>query len=150
MTDARFMDATDPPLRLRALDGDDLAVVSGLVQDAVLPASEMRWDRAARRFALLLNRYRWEAREDGERVQAVLSIEDASAVRSAGITRDADTVLSLLSLAFAPGEDGTGTLTLTFAGDGEVAIEVETLEVLLRDVTRAYGAPSGKTPAHPD
>ena len=49
MSDAKFEDGGDRPLRLKALDSDDLAVMSSLTQDAVFPASEMRWDRKARR-----------------------------------------------------------------------------------------------------
>ena len=60
MTDAKFEDGGDRPLRLKALDIEDLTVLSSLAQDAVFPASEMRWDRKARRFALLINRFRWE------------------------------------------------------------------------------------------
>ncbi len=152
--DARFEDGADAPLRLRALDTEDLGVVSSLVQDAVFPAAEMRWDRKHRRFAILVNRFRWEdtARTGApERVQAVLLVEDVMAVRSQGIDpRDGDTVLSLLTVGFEPGEDGTGTVVLTLAGDGAVACEVEALEVILKDVTRPYVAPSGKAPAHGD
>ena len=61
---------------------------------------------------------------------------------------DKDLVLSLLSLDFAPGDDGTGRLTLTLAGDGAIALEVEALEVRLDDVTRPYRAPSGRVPRH--
>jgi hypothetical protein len=150
--DARFEDGADKPLRLRAFDAEDLNIVSALVQDAVFPATAMRWDRKARRFAILLNRFRWEDSDRAagfERVQAVLLIEDAMAVRSQGIDpKDADTVLSLLAVSFAPGEDGTGKVVLTLAGDGAVAVEVEALEVVLRDVTRPWVAPSGKRPAH--
>ena len=118
MSDARFEDGGDKPLRLKALDTHDLTVISSLTQDAVFPASEMTWDRKARRFALLLNRFRWEddanvtgARRQVERVQSVLSIEDVVAVKTQGLqTRDADTVLSLLSIAFEAGLDGTGRL----------------------------------------
>ena len=60
MSDARFEDGGDKPLRLKALDADDLTVISSLTQDAIFPATEMKWDRKARRFALLLNRFRWE------------------------------------------------------------------------------------------
>lgn len=156
--DARFEDGGEAPLRLRALDADDLAVISGLCQDAVLPASELKWDRRARRLGLLLNRFRWEdapaaeaRRREYERVQSVLAFEDVTAVRSAGVPRgDGDTVLSLLAIGFEPGEDGTGEIVLTFAGDGEMRVRVEALEVLLRDVTRPYRAPSGKAPRHDD
>lgn len=156
MSDARFEDGGDKPLRLKALDTHDLTVISSLTQDAVFPASEMTWDRKARRFALLLNRFRWEddanvtgARRQVERVQSVLSIEDVVAVKTQGLqTRDADTVLSLLSIAFEAGLDGTGRLILTLSGDGAIGVDVEAVEVLLRDVTRPYIAPSRKVPQH--
>ncbi|SFH32234.1 Protein of unknown function [Palleronia marisminoris] len=148
--DARFEDAQGGPLRLRALDLDDLAVVSSLVQDAVLPVTEMRWDHVQRRFGLLLNRLR---REDDaaevERVRTVLVVEDVMAVRTSGIEReDRDLVCAVLSVTMEPGEDGTGTVMITLAGDGAIALSVEALEVTLRDVTRPYHAPSGKFPDH--
>lgn len=150
--DARFEDGGEAPVALRALDADDLNIISTLVQDAVFPISEMTWDRARRRFALLINRFRWEnatARTGPERVQSVLVIEDALRVASQGVDRaDTDTVLSLLALDWQAGEDGTGKITLILAGDGAVAVEVETLEVTLRDVTRPYIAPSGQMPRH--
>lgn len=155
--DARFEDAREGPLRLRALDADDLRVISSLVQDSVFPASEMTWDRRRRRFAILLNRFRWEdapaakrRRRPFERVQAVLAVEDVTGVASQGVERgESDTILSLLSVDFEPGEDGTGRVVLTLAGDGAIGVEVEALEVVLRDVTRPYEAPSKHAPEHP-
>ena len=154
--DARFEDGGDRPLRLKALDADDLAVIAALTQDAVFPATEMRWDRKGRRFAILLNRFRWEDKDraaarkrDFERVQSVLVIEDVMAVRTQGVDpRETDMVYALLGISFAPGEDGTGRVALTLAGDGAVAVEVEALEVVLKDVTRPYVAPSRKAPRH--
>jgi hypothetical protein len=152
--DARFEDGGEAPMALRALDGDDLKVISSLAQDAIFPASEMKWDRTRRRFALLLNRFRWEdrgQRRAPERVQAVLVIEDALKVASQGVARgDADMILSLLKIDWEPGEDGMGRVLLTLAGDGAIAVDVEALEVTLKDVTRPYMAPSGQTPAHPE
>lgn len=150
--DARFEDAGESPLRLRAFDGDDLSVISALLQDAVLPGSEIRWERGPRRLALLVNRFRWErSARPPERVQAVLVIEGVEAVRSQGILPgDGDSVLSILSVAFEQGEAPGGDVVLTFAGDGAIAARVEALEVILKDVTRPYVAPSGKTPHHPE
>lgn len=154
--DARFEDGGERPLRLKALDTEDLTIVAALCQDAVFPASEMVWRPRDRRFAVLLNRFRWEdaerarrSRRAVERVRSVLVVEDVHAVRSQGVPRgDGDTVLSLLGLEFVAGEDGTGTLTLTLAGDGAIELDVEALEVVLRDVTRPYEAPSGHVPHH--
>ncbi|PXW69327.1 hypothetical protein C7964_103849 [Loktanella sp. PT4BL] len=156
--DARFEDGREAPLRLKALDTEDLAVIAALVQDAVFPAAEMKWDRKARRFAILLNRFRWEdalkaekRKRSYERVQAVLAVEDVLKVQTQGVDKaDADMVYSLLAIAFLPDEDGTGRVELTLAGDGAIALEVEALEVLLRDVTRPYVAPSKKAPSHPE
>ena len=157
MNDARFEDGAERPLALRAEAAEDLPVLSALVQDAVLPAAEMRYDRRRRQFALLLNRFRWEDRDAAarqgrpfERVRSVLAIAGALTVQAQGMPdRTADTVLSLLSLGFEPGADGAGILTLTFAGDGAVRVSVECLDVTLTDVTRPYRAPSGKAPSHP-
>ena len=157
MTDARFEDGVDRPLRLMARDAEDLQVISALAQDAVFPSNEMRWTPADRRFAILLNRFRWEdstrasQSSDVERVQTVLLIEDVMRVRSQDVPKgDPDTVLSLLALEFRPGADGTGEVLMTLAGDGVISCMVEALEVVLRDVTRPYIAPSGKVPRHPD
>ena len=156
MTDARFEDGETGPLRLIAQDAEGLGVISALVQDAVFPITEMTYARARRRFALMLNRFRWEDRLEAERVgrpyervQSLLVFEDVLAVRTSGIDRnDADTVLSLLQIVFEPGPDGTGTLTLVLAGDGAIALTLEAPDATLRDVTRPYLAPSRKRPSH--
>ncbi|GHD98731.1 hypothetical protein U879_15695 [Defluviimonas sp. 20V17] len=157
MSDARFEDGGEKPLYLAARDAEDLQVLSSLVQDAVLTAGDISWQKGRRRLALLLNRFRWEdhkaaqvARRPYERVRALLVVEGALSVRTQGIARDdREMVLSLLSVAFEPGEDGAGRVVLTLAGDGALAIEVEALEVTLKDVTRPYAAASRKPPEHP-
>jgi len=154
--DARFEDADGAPLRLRAFDKDDLQVISALSQDAVFPAGEMKWDKTGRRFAILLNRFRWEdvddnqnRRRDFERVQSVLVIEDVIKISSQGVDQsDPEMILSLLSLDFEPTKDGMGRVELTLAGDGAIAVEAEALEVSLSDVTRPYIAPSRHMPQH--
>jgi len=156
MSDARFEDAEDGPIALMALDVDDLKVISALVQDSVLTAADLKYSAKHREFALLLNRFRWEDRAAAEkagrafeRVRCVLMLRDVLAVRSQGIgAGDKDIVLSLLALEFAPGQDGMGVVTLTLAGDTAIALEVEALNVSLRDVTRPYIAPSRKMPDH--
>ena len=167
MSDASFHDGREVPLNLGALEVEDLQVISSLVQDAVLPISEMSWRPKEHRFALLLNRFRWEdltsAEKRGrpvERVQSLLDImrygvigglHTVLGVASQGVDRsDKDIVLSLLSVQFEPGEDAAGHVLLTLAGDGVIRLSVETLEVSLRDVTRPYLAPSKQVPAHED
>lgn len=155
MTDARFEDGREAPLNLGALEPGDVTVMSSLLQDAVFPITEMTWQPGARRFALLLNRFRWEdpgrERHAPERVQTLFVVENVTRVASQGIDRtDGDTILSLLSVEYAPGEDAAGTWLLTLAGDGAIRLEAEALEATLKDVTRPYTAPSRKAPEHPE
>ncbi|MGR3323426.1 MAG: DUF2948 family protein [Pseudooceanicola sp.] len=152
--DARFEDGAERALDIGALDAEDLTVLSALAQDAVFPATEMLWRPADRRFALLLNRFRWEdeLREShgAERVQAVLVAENVTGVASQGIDRkDGETVLALLAIEFVPdAEPPGGHVLLTLSGDGAIRLKVEALEMRLRDVTKPYRAPSGRIPDH--
>jgi len=156
--DARFEDGAERPLRLKAETPEDVAVISSLLQDAVLTGADLRHDPRRRRFDLLLNRFRWEDADAAsrqkrafERVRTVLGIGDVLKVSHQGLqSRAPDQVLSLLAIDFAPGEDGTGVLTLTLSGDGALQLQVECVDLTLTDVTRPYRAPSGSQPKHPD
>lgn len=158
MTDAGFHDADSGPLSLMVHDQDDLLVVSALLQDAIMTGADISYDAHKRYLALLLNRFRWEDAEQArretrryERVRAVLMISDVMRVQSDGIERgDSDLVLQLLNITWQPADDGTGRVILQFSGDGSIALDVECLNMDLRDVTQPYLAPSGKAPHHPD
>jgi hypothetical protein len=52
VSDARFEDGLEKPLRLIAFDAEDLQVLSAMTQDAVLPVAQMTWHSSERRFAL--------------------------------------------------------------------------------------------------
>ena len=154
--DAGFNDALDRPLNLGAQDAEDLQVISSLTQDAVLTVDDLKWNRAERQVVFLLKRFRWEDVElakqqgrDPERVQSLLVIQNTTGLASHGIDRkQADVVLSLMSLEFSGAEDGVGHLVLTFSGDGALKVQVDGLDVALRDVTRPYVAPSKQVPNH--
>jgi len=155
-SDARFEDATEGPLRLQALDSEDLLSVSTLLQDSILTLGEMTWQPAKRRLGFLVNRFRWEDKDDAskqnrafERVQAMIVVNDVSAISSMGLKMaDKEQILSLLSVEFEAQDAPAGKVVFTFAGDGAVACAVECLDLTLTDVTRPYGAPSGLSPSH--
>jgi hypothetical protein len=152
-------DASDRPLRLTADTADDLAIVSALVQDAVARAGEIAWMPRRRRLAMLLNRFRWEdltaAEREGrpyERVRACLLFDGVLRVRGRGIDpRDRAAALSLLRIDFAPEpREGTagGRVTLSLAGGGEIALEVECIEARLVDLSRPWEAGASSAPDH--
>lgn len=158
MADAKFEDGSENPLRLKAETAEDLTVISTFVQDAVGQNSEISWLAKKHRFALLLNRFRWEdeesAKQQGrpfERVQSTLVVDSCLKVTAQGIDpKDKDMAFDLLSIGFESGEDGAGKVILTLAGDGAIALDVECLDVTLTDVSRPYVARAQLIPSHPE
>ncbi|MEM9061466.1 MAG: DUF2948 family protein [Pseudomonadota bacterium] len=150
MDDARFEDGAnaDRPLRLNAVSEDDLSVLSTLLQDSVGKAGEISWMPRRRRFAVLLNRFRWEDKTAAERqnrsyerVRAALLIDSVLSVKTRGLDpRDKEMTYALLRVEFEPGEDGAGRLLLVLAGDGDIALDVECVDIRLADLTKPWQA----------
>jgi hypothetical protein len=137
-------------LKLAAEDAADLEIIGAAVQDALVRVGDVSFDRKARRFAMLVNRFRWE--EAGEagpfaRVRAALSFESVLNARSRNVRQDSDDALALvLSIAFVPDEDPPGgVVKLVLAGGGEIELDVECLDAVLLDMGNAW-----RTPRRPD
>ncbi len=47
-------------LKLRARDEEDVAVISSLLQDALVPVMDMAYLRAEKRFVMVANRFAWD------------------------------------------------------------------------------------------
>ena len=161
------------PIRLKAKDAEDLAVVASCLQDALVPLSEMRFLKAEKRFVMLVNRFRWEhaepSKDNGngngkgngggdasfddaaagnQRINSGVCIDHVTAVRSRGIDREKPgKFLSLMTLGFAaPDQGGTHALNLVFAGGGLIQLEIESASVFLQDFGEAW--PTQWRPEH--
>lgn len=140
--------AAPGPLRLRAEDADDLQVISAALQDALAKVGDIAFDSKGRLLTIALNRFVWEA-GGKRRVRCGLQLGAVQAVKSRNIRRGAaDAVLALLAIRFEPAEAPGGTVTLTFAGDGDIAATVECIDAVLADVSSSW--PARSTPAHQD
>ncbi|MEM9572227.1 MAG: DUF2948 family protein [Pseudomonadota bacterium] len=126
-------------LRLIAEDAADLEVISSAVQDAVLKAENLKYDRKRRRFTLELNRFQWEDSKTKKgpqtRVRALLAFDGVLGVKTRAVTKaDPDLVFSVLTLSFAPADEPPGgKISILFAGDGELVLDVETIDATLLD-----------------
>ena len=130
-------------LKLIAMDGEDLAVISAHCQDAVLKVGDLDFLPREKRFVVPMNRFVWEAvggkGNTFERRKAVLHFERVTRVRMQGIDRRRkDTVLSLLAVTFAPADAPAGVLEIAFAGGATLQLEVECLEAQLGDLEAAW------------
>lgn len=135
-------------LKLVALDQEDLAVVSAHLQDAVIKFADIAWLAKEKRFALVCNRFDWEAAEGGQRRRrrTGLRFDRVSKVQHRMPARDPDAVLNLLAVTFDEGEAPSGAVTLVFSGGGAIRLEVECLECEMRDLGPMWETPS--TPRH--
>ena len=132
-------------LKLRAVTAEDLRLVSACLQDALVTVSDMNWFGAQLRFAVLANRFRWEAAlEEGsyERTHAMLSFQNVTAVRRRGIDpRRSDRILNLLAVTGEGGE-----IELAFAGDAAVRLATQALDCIVEDLGEPW--PTKWRPSH--
>lgn len=152
-------------LKLIALDDEDLKVLSAHLQDAVLKVGDIAYLAAEKRFVLLVNRFDWanalaqpeamrdkaSARGRFTRNRCALRFEQVTAARLRGIDLAAkDQVLSMLALQFEPSTDQApaGAVTLVFAGDAAIRLDVAYIEAELRDLGGVWAARA--RPRHPD
>lgn len=134
------------PLRLMAEDEEDLKVLSAALQDALAKIGDISFEPAARRLTIAFNRFRWEA-GGAELVRSALQIGCVRAVKARRLRREAKAaVVELLAMAFEPGEAPGGAVLLTFAGGGDLRVEVECIEAALADVSAPW--PARKAPGH--
>ena len=138
-------------LKLRARDADDLQILSACLQDAILPISDMTFERGARRFVMVANRFCWErADRTGEdafdRVNCGVVFEGVNVVKLRRIDRsDRSLLLNLLAITAAPHSAGTA-ITLTCAGDRDIRLETDGIAAQLEDVDRPW--PTRNRPTH--
>jgi hypothetical protein len=133
------------PLKLVALDGEDLAVVSAHVQDAVLKIKDLAWRPQEKRFALAMNRFDWEGAVGNgragryQRRRSVLHFDRVLSVKSCRLRREEpEAVLEVLAIAFQPGEEPGGCIDIHLAGGGCIRLEVECIEARLTDLGAAW------------
>lgn len=135
------------PLKLLALDADDLSVLSAHMQDSLARIADMAFLPGESRFAMLIDRFDWIAAlapGDGatpQRRRAGLHFERVQKARTRGFDlKERDKTLNLLAVEFAERDAPAGVVTLLFSGDAAIQLEVECLEAAISDLGPALAA----------
>lgn len=133
------------PLKLIALDPDDVAIVSTHLQDAVVKVADIVWLPAEHRLVIGLNRFDWEACgcEDPcyKRRRTALRFDRVMSVRCRNVqSADKEAVLNLLAVDFDETDTPGGTVTLIFSGGAALRLEVECIECELTDLGPTWDA----------
>lgn len=140
-------------LKLVALDGDDLDVVSTHVQDSVVKVGDILWRPAERRVVVVVNRFDWEGAQSGasqyNRRRAALRFDRVNAFKARNVSpHDKEAVLNLLAVEFAATDTPAGRVTLFFSGGAALRLDVECLEAELADLGPVWATTT--CPAHRD
>ena len=132
-----------PLLRLIALDGEDLSIISAHVQDALVRVADIAFLGKEHRLALLLSRFDWACSggDEFQRCRSGLHFDHVRRVSSLGIDRqNPETLLNLLSIIFEAGDAPSGTIHLTFSGGATIKLEVECIDAQFRDLGPRWAA----------
>ena len=143
------------PLKLLALDAEDLTVLSALMQDAITRGSEMRFLEKERAFVLVGDRLAREAgaeragflgRKSGhQRRRTALDLRRVMSAKFRGFDPKADDEPLVLLAITHEGDEAGGSVTFAFAGGATVRCDVEAVEARLTDL-----GPAWKSEATPD
>jgi len=136
-------------LKLIALDREGLGVISAHVQNTCVKRSDMTWLPRQRRFVVVGMRYDWVGAKTGpeERVASALRFDRVLKVSHLGLGEmDEDATLNLLAVTFEKTDPPAGVIFLTFASGALVRLEIECIEVELRDM--ALRVPAYACPGH--
>ena len=136
-------------LKLAATDKEDIVVLSALLQDAVVPASEMIYLAAEDLFAIVAYRFRWEdAGEERvpeaiyERIRCGISFDKVNGVRCQNLSQSRRReMLDLLAL-----DASREYVDLLFAGSATIRLEIESILCHAEDMGEAW--PTKWRPAH--
>lgn len=131
-------------LKLKATDLDDLSILSGMVQDSLVPIGDMLFLPDEGSFILALNRFQWEWSGTGPpyfRGHSGLRFDKVTSVARKGLSKqEPEKMLNLLALAYAPAEgakddatSGPGSIVLQFSEEAAVRLTVEDVLAGLED-----------------
>lgn len=127
-------------LRLAALDAEDLTVISAHLQDAILRPEDLTYLADEQRFLMVARRFDWTPDVPPRRRLAGVHFERVLHVRTRGLKPGDAMPMSLLALTFTPTDAPSGHIDLVFSGGGAVRLEVECIEVRMKDLGPVWEA----------
>ena len=143
------MTAHAQALKLIALDREGLGVISAHVQNTCVKSTDMAWLPRQRQFVVVGMRYDWVGAKTGpaERVASVLRFDRVLKVSHLGLRRiDPEATLNLLAVTFEKTDPPAGMIILAFADGALIRLEVECVEVEMRDMELRQ--PAAACPGH--
>ncbi len=137
-------------------------MISACLQDALVSVRDLAYDRDARTFMLVANRFRWEGHAPRagkgatfERTLCAVTFAEVDTVAYRGFQRSQeDRILSLLAIQPLAGPEGPpagaaagGTIDLKFAGGAAIRLAAAAIRCRASDFGEPW--PTAWRPGHP-
>ena len=132
-------DGDDKLLKLRAHDSEDLAVISALLQDALVPLGDITYLPHETSFIMAMNRYRWERSDMRLRVHSGVRFDTVQRAQFSGIDqRNRRQFLSFMAMEFQPQGNDLDEILLHFSGEGRIRLQIDNLSCRLTDFDESW------------
>ena len=133
-------------LKLKAVAGEDVQVISALLQDGLVAASDLRYQAEEASFIMVVNRYCWEldnADQHPQRCMCGLKVGAVRQVAQRGLSAPEGQFYNLLSITY---EEAMNRLTFTFSDGYGIRLAVDEVSLLVQDMADPH--PGFARPCH--
>ena len=143
-------------LSLVAQNEEDLVVISTLCQDSIIKVANIKWAKKSKRFYLLINRFCWELNDLSKkkssnmlRINSLISFNSVLSVKSAGIQQNNNSdITSLLTINYNFFNFEKQAIDLIFSGNSQISLNIECIDVFLKDISEPFEGTTSKQPKH--
>ena len=141
------MMAKDNRLKLRAVAAEDIEVLSALLQDGLVAASDLHYQKDAASFVMVINRFCWEQTDDKHsdthhnRCLCGLKVAHVKQVSQRGLSAGANQFYNLLSITYEETRKHkkvVNKLTFTFSDGCGIRLTVDKLALSMQDLAAPH------------
>ena len=134
-------------LKLRAVAVEDVEIMSALLQDGLIAASDLHYQKDAASFAMVINRYCWEQTDDTEsekqpnRCLCGLKVAHVQRVSQRGLSSRGNQFYNLLSITYEEtkkNEKVDKRLTFTFSDGYGIKLTLDKLALIVQDIAAPH------------
>ena len=134
-------------LKLRAVAAEDVEIMSALLQDGLVAASDLHFEKDAASFLMVINRFCWEQADDTEsqtqpnRCLCGLKVAHVRGVSQRGLSARVNQFYNLLAITYEKTKENEkvmNSLTFTFSDGYGIRLTVDELAFIVQDIAAPH------------
>ena len=134
-------------LKLRAVAAEDVEIISALLQDGLVAASDLHHDKDAASFVMVINRFCWEQADDTDsetqpnRCLCGLKVAHVKQVSQRGLSSGVNQFYNLLSITYEETKENekvVNRLTFTFSDGYGIRLTIDELALIVQDIAAPH------------